>query len=368
MMSSRSDPSPRRGRSTLPIGDTSPMRAPSLDRDELIKLLYSCSEMGNVDRWNRWRSQTGQEDVCLEDVDLSEKNLDGANFTRVDFRNANLADARLEGASFFQADLCGTNLAGAYIQGADFTAAIVDGRTLIWNCRSWREADFTGVGLGNARIDPDLRSGLEGNVRRIFWREWYKRHRILRLSVQPFWWLSDYGTSTVCILLSFFLFAVVFGFLYLLPYFADRRAWGVTRWAFLTYSLAIGVLGALLAWKHTEGWRKPQRTAVALFLIACGFAFTHTLAYVWVLSSPSAASESLICNLRAMNGTLVRQGIVPLRAFYFSVVTMTTLGFGDIHACPTSIAGHVLLIVQVFFGYVLLGALVTRLAVMFELK
>jgi len=54
-----------------------------------------------------------------------------------------------------------------------------------------------------------------------------------------------------------------------------------------------------------------------------------------------------------------------VHALYFSVVTMTTLGFGDIAANPDSWPGQVVLMVQVIFGYVLLGALVTRLAVLF---
>jgi hypothetical protein len=52
-------------------------------------------------------------------------------------------------------------------------------------------------------------------------------------------------------------------------------------------------------------------------------------------------------------------------ALYFSVVTMTTLGFGDIAANPDSWAGQTLLMIQVILGYVLLGALVTRFAVLF---
>jgi hypothetical protein len=61
--------------------------------------------------------------------------------------------------------------------------------------------------------------------------------------------------------------------------------------------------------------------------------------------------------------------LVPLRSVYFSIVTMTTLGFGDMYASAHSlfrgIAGHILLALQVTLGYVLLGALVTRFAVLF---
>ena len=62
--------------------------------------------------------------------------------------------------------------------------------------------------------------------------------------------------------------------------------------------------------------------------------------------------------------------LVPLRAIYFSIVTMTTLGFGDMYANAHSLfrglVGHLLLILQVILGYVLLGALVTRFAVLFN--
>jgi hypothetical protein len=52
-------------------------------------------------------------------------------------------------------------------------------------------------------------------------------------------------------------------------------------------------------------------------------------------------------------------------ALYFSIVTMTTLGFGDVYAAPDSGLGQFLLSFQVVLGYVLLGALVTRFAVLF---
>lgn len=42
------------------------------------------------------------------------------------------------------------------------------------------------------------------------------------------------------------------------------------------------------------------------------------------------------------------------------------VGFGDMHANALSIPGHVLLTLQVLLGYMLLGALVTRFAVLFS--
>ncbi|MCP4021014.1 MAG: hypothetical protein GY729_04155 [Desulfobacteraceae bacterium] len=66
-----------------------------------------------------------------------------------------------------------------------------------------------------------------------------------------------------------------------------------------------------------------------------------------------------------------------MRLCCFSIVTMTTLGFGDITAVVEPfkdpgmglfpvIAGHFLITLQVINGYVILGALVTRLAILFN--
>ena len=46
----------------------------------------------------------------------------------------------------------------------------------------------------------------------------------------------------------------------------------------------------------------------------------------------------------------------PLSPVYFSVVTMTTLGFGD--AVPTDIPSQVAVMTQVLWGYAMLGGLI----------
>ena len=46
--------------------------------------------------------------------------------------------------------------------------------------------------------------------------------------------------------------------------------------------------------------------------------------------------------------------------FYYSVVTLTTLGYGDI--VPNSTLGQILVIVQVCIGYMMLGGLISIFA------
>jgi hypothetical protein len=50
----------------------------------------------------------------------------------------------------------------------------------------------------------------------------------------------------------------------------------------------------------------------------------------------------------------------PFSPFYFSIVTFTTLGFGDIK--PITLGGEILVAIEVFIGYIMLGGLITIFA------
>ena len=63
--------------------------------------------------------------------------------------------------------------------------------------------------------------------------------------------------------------------------------------------------------------------------------------------------------------TSIPEGLSFVRGFYFSIVTMTTLGFGDISANPSNWLSHFLIITNVLSGYLILGALVTVLSSLF---
>ena len=50
-------------------------------------------------------------------------------------------------------------------------------------------------------------------------------------------------------------------------------------------------------------------------------------------------------------------GLSPM---YFSIVTMTTLGYGDI--LPLSVPAQILVVIQVLVGYIMLGGLLSIFA------
>ncbi len=303
------------------------------------ELLKRCSDKKDITEWNDYRRKNPDEQIWiqganlvganLQGVNLAGANLQGASLWKINLQGANLVRAKLQGASlegaklqgaklweaklqkvdlryshlqgtrFVRAFLQGTEFGGAKLQRSDFSRAIVDGETLIWRCEIDRDTKFEGVGLDAARIYPELKQLLEYNVRRMNWKEWYKKHRLLKWPVSWFWCLSNYGLSTWRIIIWFFGLALFFAAIY----------------ANCAYWWPPGIVSDLTVEPHLPIWH------YYLLLI--------------------------------------------LRPVYFSIVTMTTLGFGDMYANAQSIWGHLLLTVQVILGYVLLAALVTRFAVLF---
>ena len=182
----------------------------------------------------------------LKGSDISFAHLDGANFTEAFLDGADILLAHLDGANFIQ----------AHFEGANFNYAIVNGETLFVNNTIDDKTDFTGTSLSAPRIDPELRTKLERNIRHLRWKEWYDKpklypaiakikstltvklslktsnekkkwgtklcwiDKIINAFVRIFWWISDYGSSTKRIIAVFFgwniLWAVIY--YYLLPF------------------------------------------------------------------------------------------------------------------------------------------------------
>jgi uncharacterized protein YjbI with pentapeptide repeats len=361
------------------------------DRKDLYSRIVDCNDKGDVTEWNKWRNANTTEVIELRGANLSRMKLNGINLSKANledanlmganlqeakldrarFTGANLSRANLEGADLTEATIheteltnailrnadlrrakiIGTNLTcanleyanlrsarltqtnmtaanlqnaelttgfidcelqdanlsgsilrgclfdGTNIKGADFRMSMMDDFTRFLDCRFDESTDFRGVGLGNIRISESDRIFLERNIRKMNWEEWYNDHKLQKLFVQPFWWISDYGYSTWRIIIVFAISTIFFAFIY-----------GIKGKAFLEGIFSSGI-------EFKPAWRYR----------------------------------------------LVR----IFRPLYFSVVTMTTLGLGDIRSNPKSVFGHIFIIFQVVWGYILLGAIITRLGILF---
>jgi hypothetical protein len=282
------------------------------------EMLLRCSEKKDMTEWNKWREEHPDEDVLLEGANLQGANLKGANLQdailwEAILQEANLRETHLQRAKLVRSHLQGAEFGGANLEGTDFSRAIVDGGTLIWRCEVNRDTKFEGVVLDAARIYPKTKQLLEYNIRRMNWEEWYE-------------WED---------------------------WFNDRPKKQRSR---LSYFLRKGTIGWF--WQVSDYGRSTGKIVVWFFGFAFGFACVY---YIWGLVAPPGIVDYLFRDAKEVE---VAWWLVPIRAIHFSVVIMT-VGFTNMHANAHSFWAHILVGLQMIFGFVLLGALVTRFAVLF---
>ncbi len=282
---------------------------------EQYKILKRCSDKKDITEWKKYREAHPGKEILLEGADLlgahlegadlSGAHLEGAKLRRSHLEGAKLSKAHLEETKFDDANLRGTRFLNSHFESANFKGAISDGETILIKCFINRDTDFRAVGLDNIRIDAGTKYRLKYNSRRKNWQQWYKNHKFLQFIARPFWWFTDYGTSAKRIISTFSIAAFIFAAVY--------YSWG----------------------------------CIDLYLL------------------DNEESPGIVANLFFDENGLISAKYVPLRAVYFSIVTMTTLGFGDMYAQPNGCAGHILLMAQVILGYILLGALITYFGTLF---
>lgn len=243
---------------------------------------------------------------CWENKDITEWN---------EWRQKNISEKIwLEGASFNGAHLEGANLSNADLEGADLSSAHLQGTELIsanLKSASFRWAIVDGSTLirdCEVNSNTDFRGVGLGNARIDEARKQLLQYNIRRKNWKE-WYKSHY-----------------------------LRRWPIS-----------------LFWLISDYGRNAIRIAKVFFLFALLFAVVY---YIY---------PDILKNLRVEEYGPNRhdQFLRLIRPVYFSIVTMTTLGFGDIYANVQSIWGHLLLTFQVLLGYVLLGAMVGRFAILF---
>ncbi len=255
----------------------------------------------------------------FERAKIHQVTMSGCQGANSDFEAASFNDTSLEGSSFKFSNLSGCDLSKVELKNANFEASMVDGKTIIWDCYYNKNTNFTGVGLSSCRIEPVLMSSFQCNIRRIWWINWYRENinasksyledkslpfkkrfsgqlryigkLIITDIVKGFWWMTDYGSSTVRLLSVFLVSTLLFTSIYCM--------------------------------------------------------FPHL-------------TNDIILNT-SDNFTMV-----VVRALYFSIVINTGLGFGEINASDTSYAGHIIISMHSLLGFILLGAFLVRIGILFQ--
>ncbi|MCT4660622.1 MAG: pentapeptide repeat-containing protein [Tissierellales bacterium] len=257
-----------------------------------------------------------------------------ANFLRAEFHEAILGEtvfdysnmqksvfkaSRLEKASLKNTNLKGAEFIYADLRDASFVASMVNGETIFWDCKFSQNTDLTGVGLGNIRIDPQMKSGFENNIRRIWWKRYYENEKNIRINIIK----SIKG--------------------YPVKYF-----YRITKW-FMSYAKENVIK---FFWNLTGYGASTFALIRAFFISVLVFSIIYSL-------FPSLNNTDLVIHEASW-------GIKFIRNIYFSIVVMTSVGFGDIYANGTSVFSYLIISIQILIGYVMLGALLVRLGILFQ--
>ena len=284
-------------------------------------MLLRCSDARDVSEWNAHRAANPDEPVYLEGAMLRGAQLRGANFDGAHMAGAILWSADLTGAQFVATDLRDATLWGAHLeramlrrtdlQGALMGTAHLSGTRVLFARMQGVDCSYAVVDGETILLDCEVDRATDfTGVSLETARFSPGLKQTLDYNIRRLWWRNWYGT----------------GAWWKRPL---KRAFAQPFW-----------------WLSDYG-RSTGRIVVSFLLFSLFFATLYWGHPTMLQIEDAGRLES------------------PMHAFYFSVVTMTTLGFGDIHANPVSELGQSVLMVQVLMGYTLLGALICRLGVLF---
>ncbi len=312
--------------------------------------------------WNKWRAENPGTKPSLAEEDLSDLDLNGINFGEADLTNAefydtDLSNANLKMALLTKADFSGATLAGAELYKADLSKAFLNEVDL--SEAYLAEADFTGADLRGAKLhQADL---TEANLSSANLSE--ADMTGVNLAHAD---ITDTNFSYATLASANLIGLKQGNFHSMRGHFLGIRGLDTC------YGNAIFVRDAkdqdyLDTMEHnitqiaSQGTRRTRRSLFEVWrFIDYGRSLTKPFIYAIILATLFGIIYSfdmfLGWGLMDYSGTS-QSWFTP---FYYSIVTYTTLGFGDI--TPQHWLGEIIIVAEVVLGYTTLGLLLSILA------
>ncbi len=297
----------------------------------------------------------------MEKPDFSGKDLSGMNFQAQNLKGANFSGANLSGASFLRADLTGAVFTGANLKGADFSGAHLKDAHLErvraekagFGMADLSDACLFGANLAHAGFVKANLSGTDLRCAELRGA----RLREANLSGAD---LTEAnlkgGDLSMCNVRGAFFTNADMRNTRL------RQVTGFKEADWIGTDLRnINFAGAYLLRRHAvdENYIKEFKESgrAARFLY-----------YLWLISSDCGRSMSRWCFwivvqicffawLYSLVGVDYGEHPTSISNLYLSVVTLTTLGFGDV--VPKNVAGQIVVMCEVITGYMMLGGLLS---------
>ena len=119
---------------------------------------------------------------------------------------------------------------------------------------------------------------------------------------------------------------------------------------------------------YIEDFRRRHRTWAFLWRWSCFYGQSFALWAFWCVAFAmffaflyaTTGIVELDANTVLRSGETIQREATWLTQIYFSIVTFTTLGFGDV--TPNCAAGELAVLIEVILGYIGLGGLISILA------
>jgi len=301
-------------------------------------------------------------DLCgadLVEADLSGLDLSGLDFTGANLRSANLSGAHLVGSVLHGATLHGANLAGGELLGADLGEA--DLSSLRAEGAGFGGADLSGACLREASLDgatftqaklchASLRCATLQNARML---EVDFSHADLQRSDLRNADLSDSrleGATLSHADLRGARLSNVSGF--------EKAHWIGVDLRDMDLRGAVRVRRFVLDENYLHEFRTSSRGSALLHSVwsitsDCGRSFARWGLWVALVVMSFAWLFRLVDIDYGPHPT-------PLSPLYFSIVTLTTLSYGDV--LPASLPAQLVVMLEVVLGYLALGGLISIFA------
>jgi len=305
----------------------------------------------------RTRAWVGRElaEALAAEPDLTGVDLTGANLDDADLAGLNMFKAKLHGASLRHANLTGTELSGADLEGADLEGAQLIGTGLgMANLRGVNafnadlsDATLTGADLSDATFHCASLVGArlrEANLASADFRAADLRRAEMSLCRVGGACFNDSDMRDARL-------RAVADFQSAQWYGVDIRD--------INFAGAHRLHRHVVDENYLREYRESGPLQLALYRIwwvtsDCGRSIGRWAGVTFVFAVMFAA----LFALAGLNTGAHAPGL--LTHFYFSVSTLTTLGYGDV--TPSSSLGQVLVIIEVCVGYMMLGGLISILA------
>lgn len=274
-----------------------------------------------------------------EPVELSGEDLSGADLTRVDLSGQTLFDTNLSGADLVGADLSGSDLTGSDLSGADLTKANLAGARL-WNANlvgaKLVEADLSNADLWQANLCSSR-----------LWRAELSKTKSLTKS--SFHEVSKKHCAAYKIHEDGYISAEE-TYRNLKRHFINEGRYNDASWA----SFKEKTMEKMNLWKKKDIAFIP----IAIMGLLCGYGEKPQriiLSSFFVIFSYAVLFNHL--KMATAGGSVMSFGDY----LYYSIVTFTTLGYGDI--IPKVSTGFRLLAAsEAFVGVFLMGLFIFTLA------